>query len=349
MKRIINYLFVSILVLLPFCVSAKDSVKITDVKMLEKSDYTDIVDEATYEGLNINFNVKFNKEKDYIVYKVIIKNEDNEDYELTGSNDFSASKYIEYKVDYTGGNVIKANSTKEATITITYAHEVDSNKFVNGRFEEPNKFTISLSNNKRIANPKTGGIIVIIGVILGLLILGSVVAIKGNTRTKLMSILIGLLILPITTFALTKLTITVNSKVVIEKEAEFCVTAYDYDNDDYVQENLKFEPGMTWSDYLDSSLNTKFYSLNDVVQYDVVAPNYYHVPYVFASPEYMVCYKNRKLSKKVAFSKTAMEDAMEDPCSGYYHETIGPDSLIKPKSVGCYLTSFMSTEANGLK
>ena len=172
-----------------------------------------------------------------------------------------------------------------------------------------------------------------------MLILGSVIVINGNTRTKLMSILIGLLILPITTFALTKLTITGNSKVVVEKEAEFCVTAYDYDNDDYVQENLKFEPGMTWSEYLDSDLNTKFIvPVVDNTSSDVTLV-YYLAPRRFADSDYIACYKNRELSKKVAFSKTAMED----PCSIYYHETVGPDSLIKPKSVGCYLTSYISS------
>lgn len=55
MKKLINYLFVSILVLLPFCVSAKGNVKITDVKMLDKTDYTEEVSKATYDGLNINF------------------------------------------------------------------------------------------------------------------------------------------------------------------------------------------------------------------------------------------------------------------------------------------------------
>ena len=94
MKKLINYLFVSILVLLPFCVSAKGNVKIIDVKMLDKTDYTEEVSKATYDGLNINFNVKFNQEKDNIRYQITIKNEDNEDYELTNTNDFSASKYI---------------------------------------------------------------------------------------------------------------------------------------------------------------------------------------------------------------------------------------------------------------
>ena len=312
--------------------------------MLDKTDYTEEVNKATYDGLNINFNVKFNQEKDNIRYQITIKNEDNEDYELTNTNDFSASKYIEYKVDYDGGNVVKAKSTKSAIITISYAHEVDSSKFINGRFEEPNEFTISLSNNKRIVNPKTGGIVLVVGVVLGLLILGSVIALKGNTKTKLMSILIGLLVLPITTFALTKITIKVDSKVVVEKDAEFCVMAYNYDSDEYDQENLKFEPGMNWEEYLDSDYNTKFIGLSSqqlnlngkfAGELATSSINLYNMPYRFASYEYIACIKD-KIEKRVQIQ------AKLDACGMYDNENVDIDSLIHPKSVGCYLTDYYS-------
>lgn len=335
MKKIINYLLVSILVLLPFCVNAKESVKITEVKMLDKTDYTDVISEATYEGLNINFNVKFNQEKDNIRYQVTIKNEDSEDYELTESNAFKESKYIDYKVEYSGGNVVKANSTKTAIITITYAHKVPQDKYVNGRYEEPNKFSISLSNNK-VNNPKTSSKLLILGLILGLLIVGSIIVIKGNTKTKLISILIGLLVLPITTLALTKITITVNSKVIIEREAEFCVSAYDEDADQIVQENLKFEPGMSWYEYLNSDLNTKFGLLTDNAGSETLTTTRYSAPYMFASYEYITCQKNIPNIKGTKKLK-------EDPCSEYFHESLGPDAVVKPKSVGCYLTEIESS------
>lgn len=249
-------------------------------------------------------------------------------------------------MDYDGGNVVKAKSSKSAIITISYAHEVDSSKFINGRFEEPNEFTISLSNNKRIINPKTGGIVLVVGVILGLLILGSVIALKGNTKTKLMSILIGLLVLPITTFALTKITIKVDSKVVVEKDAEFCVMAYNYDSDEYDQENLKFEPGMNWEEYLDSEYNTKFIGLSSqqlnlngkfAGELATSSINLYNMPYRFASYEYITCIK-----EKLPKNKRVQFQAKQNPCSIYDNEDVDIDSLIHPKSVGCYLTDYYS-------
>ena len=161
-----------------------------------------------------------------------------------------------------------------------------------------------------------------------------------------MSILIWLLVLPITTFALTKITIKVDSKVVVEKDAEFCVMAYNYDSDEYDQENLKFEPGMNWEEYLDSEYNTKFIGLSSqqlnlngkfAGELATSSINLYNMPYRFASYEYITCIK-----EKLPKNKRVQFQAKQNPCSIYDNEDVDIDSLIHPKSVGCYLTDYYS-------
>ena len=56
---------------------AKENVSIESVTLDSKSKNTVIINEATYEGLSINFNIKFSEVKDYAKYKIVTIVADN--------------------------------------------------------------------------------------------------------------------------------------------------------------------------------------------------------------------------------------------------------------------------------
>ena len=56
------------------------NVSIESITLDSKSSKTEILEEPTYEGLSIKFNIKFVEVGDSAKYKIIINNQDNEDY-----------------------------------------------------------------------------------------------------------------------------------------------------------------------------------------------------------------------------------------------------------------------------
>ena len=75
MKKYIYSLL--ILLLLPVIVLA-ENVSIKSVNLVEKGDFVEVVKEPTFEGLNLNFDLKFNNVGDSATYKVVLENKDDE-------------------------------------------------------------------------------------------------------------------------------------------------------------------------------------------------------------------------------------------------------------------------------
>ena len=75
-----------ILLLLPIMVHAE--VKITSVELENSTVGLDAEEHPGYQGLKINFNLKFSNIKEFARYKVIIENDTDKDYEI------NTEKYI---------------------------------------------------------------------------------------------------------------------------------------------------------------------------------------------------------------------------------------------------------------
>ena len=74
-------LFTLLIILSPVVVLAKD-VSIKSVELVENSDFVEELSKPSYEGLNVNFDLKFHLLGDRAVYKVVLSNNDNENYFL---------------------------------------------------------------------------------------------------------------------------------------------------------------------------------------------------------------------------------------------------------------------------
>jgi len=245
MKR---YILFILFLLIPFMVHAE--VKITNIEQIDITEGLK-VDDPTYKDLTINFNIKFNKVEDFIKYKVTIKNDTNKDYEIATTNNDSKDDYIKYKYKFDDDDkIIKANNEKILFITITYDKEVSLSKFVDGKYIDEKKVSISLSNEEK--NPKTSvGIYVLISIVCLAISTTLIMLIKNKMNTIPISLLVFFFLIPISIYALEKITIEVEANVEIEKSVhEFC----------YTSGNIPFLENSTWKEFVNNkNLNTDHY------------------------------------------------------------------------------------------
>ena len=207
-----------------------DNVEIESIEFVEKSTYTEELEEAKVKGLSINVNVKFIEINDYIKYKIIINNKTTKDYELTNRFSEYNTDNIEYNIEYKDNNILKANSKKEAIVEIKYTKEVEANNLVDGKYienkevkinmlsEEPKKplDTIIETVSKKIENPNTTDLIIVTAVVL-IISLVMVLILRKNISKKYISILLIMLIsIPCIIYALEELLLTINTKVEVE-------------------------------------------------------------------------------------------------------------------------------------
>lgn len=77
MKRFVS-IFIFVFLLFPMVVFAQN-VEIKEVKLVEKSENAEVVNNPIIDGLSVKTDIRFNILFDYVKYKIIIKNKDNVD------------------------------------------------------------------------------------------------------------------------------------------------------------------------------------------------------------------------------------------------------------------------------
>ena len=235
-------------------------VKIKELKLIEKSDNVELTEAPSYKDLDLSLGFRLENVNDYVKYKVVIRNDDKEDYEISNSSKKNDSEYIKYEYTFEdNSNIIKANSEKTMYITVKYIKQVPDNLLTNGKYSENNNITIKLENDKNniITNPKTGLPILLISIVLISSVIVSILIKNKKTRNSLIAIIffVGISI-PTVTYALKIISINVNSKVEIVKTQEFCAyignhgTCEDINYNDYTKVNYKYAVGSTLEDII---------------------------------------------------------------------------------------------------
>ncbi len=212
-------LYFSLLILVLFSitnVNASENVKIKSIELIDKSVNASETSKATFDGLTMNFNIRFLSVDDYAKYKVVVENNESSDYKISIDSEFNNSKYIIYEYEKTDS--LKANSESEFYVTVSYKNEVSESDFSNGKYNEKNSAVLKLSNGN-INNPKTSNNMIMI--IIGLVVMCGVLLVlfrNKKTRKICMFILFGLFSAPLFVKAVDSLKITINSNVVIEEK-----------------------------------------------------------------------------------------------------------------------------------
>jgi len=287
MKRFI-ILIILLITLIPSIVFAEEcnieKLTIESIKINTKTDNVIEKSEPIINGRNINLDLKMSEVGDSIEYEMIVKNDSNEDYELDKTTLSANSDYIEYTFDTNSdSNIVKKGETKKVILKVSYKNEVAANLFQNGIYTDNKKLTVNLTNNSintntsnNINNPNTGwikSIYVLLFIIMIITIIGLTI-LKKKKYSKLMLLLLSLLIIPITTKAICKYDINVDSKVEIEKINKFYLDLECNNNyitpqslNDKLPIELKYTDGMTWDDYMNSYL---FQQIDSEVQQLIV-------------------------------------------------------------------------------
>ena len=224
MKKIINCFIITMCIfLLPVVVKAENNEIIIDnIELVEKTGNVVEIKEPVIEGLKVYYDIKLKNVNDKIKYKLVIKNNSKKEVELT-IKELEKNKYVKYEVEYENNDkIIKTGSTKTMYISMRYAKEVEDSKFKDNQYIENNKMEIEINGNneENIENPDTGLLKLPVLIFLLLLVLVLIIYFKLGKKSYFnkISIFILLLLMPlITTKALEKITLEINTKITIEK------------------------------------------------------------------------------------------------------------------------------------
>ena len=223
MKKYISLLLIVVLFGIAFIpnVFADNKVGIKSIELVEKSENTIINSEPKFNNLEMNFDVAFKAKDDYVKYKVIVSNNTDINYKISEDTSFNDSQYMTYK--YEVNDELKANDETVVYVTITYSKEIDSSKLSNGKYSESNQAIVHLLNSKgQVVNPNTSSSIVMILINLFIVLFVSILLFIKVRNKKIIPLvlILGLSLIPITTYAVETLKLTINVNVEIEKGYE---------------------------------------------------------------------------------------------------------------------------------
>ena len=217
--------------IMPMVVNAEtcdtDKITISSIVIEEKSDNVVELDDATASGKNINLNLSMSEVGDYITYKVVVKNDSKDDYELDNNNFKINSDYIDYTFDTEDSSyIVKANSSKNAYIKIEYKNIVPEDAFESGIYNDHKTMTLQLLTDNNISNPNTKSQLYILIVMFIFCLSGIAYIFLRKKFVKSMILLLGILvIIPFNVYALCKCEMTINSTIRI-KNNYFYTTAF---------------------------------------------------------------------------------------------------------------------------
>lgn len=239
MKKI-KYLLFSLLIgiiMIPI-VMAENTVEITDIELDSKSDNVTIKNEPTFSGLEMNYDIRFLEVGNFVKYKVTIKNNTNNDFTIQEEETFSESEYIKYSFDASG--VLKANSSMDVYVTITYNKEINSDNYNEGLYKESNKASIKLLNEeKEVVNPNTSSSIIgfIVLIVSGFLLICLILyGRKHGFVNAFIIVIFSLVCLPFIVKALEELKISVS--VQVEVPNKYAVIYYPHKRKVFTEEEI---------------------------------------------------------------------------------------------------------------
>lgn len=229
MKKII-FTFLLLILFIPYYVNAEtcniDKISISSITIENKTENVIEIKEATVVDKKIDLNISVSELGDNIKYRIVIKNDSNEDYELDNKSFNLNSKYIDYKLESEdNSNIVKANSSKVVYLKVEYSNEVPNNSFNSGIYNDNKSMTIDFINKKNInaldklKNPNTRNYAIYLITIILILNVILFKIMKKKHLNKFIIIIVGITIMiPISVYALCKYEIKVDSNVVIKQK-----------------------------------------------------------------------------------------------------------------------------------
>ena len=146
-KRFLMF-FLLIFTLFSTNVFAKEvDIKVIDAKVVSKSNTAE-VETPTIDGNNINTNVTFNEQDDFVVYEVTIKNNDDEAWKINSVEDNYTKDNLKIDYEY-DKDLIEKGKTSKVKVTITYKKKLVNTESIN---IDDLKISLNLINESGNAN-----------------------------------------------------------------------------------------------------------------------------------------------------------------------------------------------------
>ncbi len=241
------------LLFLPTLVKAE--VKITNVEIVDNTKGLE-VSKPTFEGLKLNVDINFKEIEDFVKYKLTINNDTKKDYEINVGTEFSKGEYIKYEYTLDSDGIVKKGTEKDVYLTITYNKLVPYKELINGKFNEKNNMIINLSNEEK--NPKTSvGIYVLIAILCLVISTSLILLIKNKMNTIPLTIFL-LLLIPVSIYALEKLTIEIDTNItIVAKENKLSIYNDFCGWSPRKAADIEFTEGMTFEDFINSDYSNQ--------------------------------------------------------------------------------------------
>lgn len=221
MKKII-YLLITVLVLFPALAYAESQVEVKSIDLIEKSDNTVIVQDASTDGEKINLNIEFYDKDDYALYKIKVKNTTSSSLYINDKSFNQGNENIVYEFIFNDNNIVKAGEEKTFNLKVSYTKEVERFMFRSGKYDASLNEPLVLSD-KIIGVPDTMKNLGILGLFLLVIVIAclfiginSIFKIKYGSYFNIIILLLLLLIIPNGVDALLKVDIPFDSKITVK-------------------------------------------------------------------------------------------------------------------------------------
>ena len=222
MKKYIFFIIIAIL-LLPLCVSADDtSIVISDLTFVEKSNDAEIIEEASFNNLDLSFNIKLYNVGDYVKYSFYVENNSSKELLLDDDKLKMNNSYTSYHVDYGDNNdIVKPGEKKLLNLTISYDNPVDEKLFVSAKYDASNNAVLRVGEKGFFFVPNTFKDMnyIRIGIVLLIIIyaLFYLFNIKKVKNIGIYIILLTFMIYPYIAKAYISFDIKINNKLIIAR------------------------------------------------------------------------------------------------------------------------------------
>ena len=215
------YLLLLFIMFIPVVVCAEecDTSKVTIASItLDQANNAKEESTATVNGNSINLNLNMYETGDSLSYRIVIKNDSNEDYTFDKNSINISSDYIDYVIESNdNSNIIKAKTAKAVYLNVIYKNPVPEDAYENGSFSDKVTMKVNLSSDGKISNPNTGVAYIIFISFVVFLMAVMLLVFKKKKKVRSAFFIIGLsLLVPISVNALCRCEFQINSTIKIE-------------------------------------------------------------------------------------------------------------------------------------
>ena len=152
------FFLIIMILLFPMIVRGQENVSIENIELLEVNN-AEIINDLSYEGLDLRTDIKFFDVGDSVTYKVTLKNNDNRNYSIADISSESRLDFFSLESD-SKGKVLYAGKAEDVLITVKYVKHItnDITLLSNNTYQETGNISMSfvLEEYNDIINPETG-------------------------------------------------------------------------------------------------------------------------------------------------------------------------------------------------